>query len=63
MEHAVKMGSVSVKYIPSVIKIGSGIQNLRGGGIQRHRLHGGLLSLVSFVQNKESKLKIKNNRI
>jgi hypothetical protein len=32
MNHAVEMGSVAMIYIPSFIKIGSGIQNLIGEG-------------------------------
>jgi hypothetical protein len=35
MKYAVKMGSVAMIYIPSFIKIGSGIQKLIGG-IHRH---------------------------
>jgi hypothetical protein len=33
MEYAVEMGSGVMMYIPSFIKIGSGIQKLMGGGI------------------------------
>jgi hypothetical protein len=32
MKYAVEMGSGSIIYIPSFIKIGSGIQRLMGGG-------------------------------
>jgi hypothetical protein len=32
MKYAVEMGSGAVVYVPSFIKIGSGIQNLMGGG-------------------------------
>jgi hypothetical protein len=35
MKYAVEMGSVAMIYIPSFIKIGSGIQKLVGG-IHRH---------------------------
>jgi hypothetical protein len=35
MKYAVHMGSGTMVYIPSFIKIGSGIQKLRGG-IHRH---------------------------
>jgi hypothetical protein len=31
MKYAVEMGSGSIIYVPSFIKIGSGIQNLNGG--------------------------------
>jgi hypothetical protein len=58
MRHAVEMGSGAMVYIPSIIKIGSGIQKLIRG-IQRHRQHGDLISLLSFFQNKEIRLKIK----
>jgi hypothetical protein len=42
MKYAVEMGSGAMIYIPSSIKIGSGIQNLIGGinthtNIQTHR--------------------------
>jgi hypothetical protein len=32
MKYAVKMGSGAMIYVPSLIKIGSGIQKLMGGG-------------------------------
>jgi hypothetical protein len=32
MKYAVEMGSGAMTYIPSFIKIGSGIQKLMGGG-------------------------------
>jgi hypothetical protein len=35
MKYAVEMGSGAMRYMPSFIKIGSGIQELIGG-IQRH---------------------------
>jgi hypothetical protein len=59
MKYAVKMGSGSVVYIPSFIKIGSGIQKLmRGGGdSQTYRQHDDLISLLLFLRNKESRLK------
>jgi hypothetical protein len=41
------MGSGAMIYIPSFIKTGLGI----------HRQHGDLISLLSFFQNKESRLK------
>jgi hypothetical protein len=52
------MGSGAVIYVPSFIKIGSGVQKLigGGGGIHRER-HGQQRDLVSlFFQNKESRL-------
>jgi hypothetical protein len=44
-------------YIPSFIKIGSGIQMMTEGDSQTHRQHGDLISLLLFFQNKESWLK------
>jgi hypothetical protein len=45
-------------YVPSFIKIGSGIQKLIGGtDAQTHtnRQEGDLISLLLFFQNKESR--------
>jgi hypothetical protein len=56
------MGSGAMIYIPSFIKIGSGIQKLMGGGytdIQVARQHGERISLFLFSQNKQSRLKRK----
>jgi hypothetical protein len=53
MKYAVQMGSGAKIYIPSLIKIGYGIKKLIRG-IQRQR--GGLISLLLFFQNKESRL-------
>jgi hypothetical protein len=39
-------------YIPSLIKIGSGIQKLIEGDILTHRQHGELISQLLFFQNK-----------
>jgi hypothetical protein len=39
MKYAVEMGSGAMIYIPSFMKIGSGIQKLMGVGIHRHRQH------------------------
>jgi hypothetical protein len=33
MKYAVEMGSVAMTYVPSFIKIGSGIQKLMGGRV------------------------------
>jgi hypothetical protein len=54
MKYAVEMGSGAVIYIPSFIKICSGIQKLMGEGI--HRQHGDCISLLSSFQTKESTL-------
>jgi hypothetical protein len=57
MKYAVEMGSGVMIYIPSFIKIGSGIHKLIRGDTQTHRQHGDLLSLLLFFQNTESRLK------
>jgi hypothetical protein len=45
--YAVEVGSIAIIYIPSVIRIGSGIRKLMGWGINhRHRQHGGNMSLL-----------------
>jgi hypothetical protein len=43
-------------YVPSLIKIGSGIQKLIGENSQTHRQHGDLIILHLFFRNKESRL-------
>jgi hypothetical protein len=53
MEYAIEMDSSAVMYIPSFIKIGSGIQKLMGGDSQSHRQHGARIRLLSFFQKKE----------
>jgi hypothetical protein len=40
MKYVVEMGSVTMIYIPSFIKIGSGIRKLIRGDSQTHRQHG-----------------------
>jgi hypothetical protein len=58
MNYAVEIDSDAMIYIPSFIKIGSGIQKLIRG-IHTH-IHGqdcDLVRLLSFFQNKESGLK------
>jgi hypothetical protein len=54
MKYAVEKGSGAMIYIPSFIKIGSGIQTLMGRGI--HRQYNNRISLLPFFQNKESKV-------
>jgi hypothetical protein len=52
------MGSGAVIYVPSFLKIGSGVQKLMGRDIHTHT-HGqqrDLISLLLFFQNKESGL-------
>jgi hypothetical protein len=57
MKYAVEVGACVVIYIPSFMKIGSGIQKLTRG-IHRHtQTECDLRSLVLFFENKESRLK------
>jgi hypothetical protein len=56
MKYAVEMDSGAMIYIPSFVKIGLRIQKLIRG-IHRHRQHGYCISLLLFLQNKESRLK------
>jgi hypothetical protein len=55
--HRSEMGSGVMIYIPSFIKIGSGIQKLVGEGIHRHNRE-----LIFSFQNKESRLKMGYSR-
>jgi hypothetical protein len=61
MKYAVQMGLSAMIYIQSFIKICPGIQKLIGGNKQTHRQHRGLISLLLFLQNKESRLKMKQS--
>jgi hypothetical protein len=54
MKNAVEMGSGAMIYIPGFIKTGSGIQMLIRW---KHRQDGDHTSLLSFFQNRESRLK------
>jgi hypothetical protein len=40
MKYAIEMGSGAMIYVPSSIKIGSGIQKLIRGDSRTHRQHG-----------------------
>jgi hypothetical protein len=57
MRHAVEMGSGAMIYVLSFVKIGSAIHKLIGGYTETE--HGDHISLLSFFQNKGSRLKIK----
>jgi hypothetical protein len=46
MKYDVEMGSGDMIYIPSFIKIGSGIHKLIRGDSQTHRQEGDLISLL-----------------
>jgi hypothetical protein len=49
MKYAVEMGAGAVIYVPSFIKIGSGVKKLvGGGGIHRHT-HGQQRDLISLL--------------
>jgi hypothetical protein len=53
MKYAVEMSSGAMIYIPSLIRIGSGIQKLIGGihrhkDIEIHSQHGDCIRLLSF---------------
>jgi hypothetical protein len=52
MKYAVEMDSSAMIYIPSFIKIGSGIQKLIWGVPKTHRQHGDHINLL-----QESRLK------
>jgi hypothetical protein len=54
MKYAVEMGSGAMIYIPSFIKIGSGIQKLMG---RVHRHTDSMVSLNLFFQSKKGRLK------
>jgi hypothetical protein len=58
MKYAVEVGSHAMIYIPSFIKIYTGIQKLlQGIQIQTHRQQCDLISTPLFSQTKESRLK------
>jgi hypothetical protein len=60
MKHAVEMSIGAMTYIPSFVKIGSGIQKLIVRGIhiqtyaQTHRQHGDLISLLLFFKIRKA---------
>jgi hypothetical protein len=57
MSYAIETGSTVMIYMTSFIKIGSGLQKLIGRKAQTHREQGDLISILLFLQNKESRLK------
>jgi hypothetical protein len=57
MKYVVEMGSSVMTYIPNFIKIGSGIRKLIGGYSQTHRQHEDRITLFSFFEIRESRLK------
>jgi hypothetical protein len=58
MKYAVEMGSGAIIYIPSFIKIGSGIRKLIVV-LQTHKQYGDLISLFLFLQNNGNRLKVR----
>jgi hypothetical protein len=58
MNYAVEMGSGGMLFVPSFIKIGSGVQKLIWEGYA-HRQEGDLISLLLFLQYMEGRLKMK----
>jgi hypothetical protein len=58
MKYTVEMGSAALIYIPSFIKISLGIQKLIGRDSQTHKENRVLISLLSFFENKECRLKM-----
>jgi hypothetical protein len=52
MKYAVEIGSGPVRYIPSFIRIGSGIQKLIRGDTQTHRQHCDLINLLLFFSEQ-----------
>jgi hypothetical protein len=53
MKYAAEMSSGDTVYIPSFIKIGSGTEKVLA---RAHRQHCDRIILLSFYQNKESRL-------
>jgi hypothetical protein len=60
MNYAIDMGCDALMSILSVIKVGSGSQELLGGYAYRHRQQSDLVSLILFFVTKEGSLKIAN---
>jgi hypothetical protein len=62
MNYANEMGSGVTIYMPSLIKIGSGVQKLTGGiqihtHTHTHTEEGGIIDYFYFPENKENMLK------
>jgi hypothetical protein len=60
MKYAVEIVSVTMIHIASFIKIGSDVQKLLGGGYTDVRDSMETVSLIEFIENKESSLKTVN---
>jgi hypothetical protein len=58
MRYAVEMGSGAMMYIPSFIKIGSGIQKLMVGDTQTHKLMGGIYEVALKWGSRDSAIGI-----
>jgi hypothetical protein len=57
MKDAINTDSGTMTYIPALIKIGLGIKKADKGDAETNRQQGDCISLLSYFQNKESKLK------
>jgi hypothetical protein len=49
----VGLGAMTCEYVPSFMKIGSGIQKLMVGNTQTHRQHGDHISLLLFCNGRK----------
>jgi hypothetical protein len=58
MKCVVEIGSGAMMYIPSLIKIHSGIRKLIWKDSQTHRQHANCIAILLFSQNTESRLKM-----
>jgi hypothetical protein len=56
VNYVVEMGSSAMIFVPTFIKTGSGIHKMVRGEAHRHT---DLISLFTFFQNKEIRLKMK----
>jgi hypothetical protein len=60
MNYTIEMALDSMKFLPTFMKLITGIQSLFGGVwvTDTHTQQGDLISLLLFFQNKKSRLKI-----
>jgi hypothetical protein len=63
MKYAAEMGSGATTYVPSFIKLVQALESLSGEGGQTHRQDGNRISLLLFLQNKDSGQKKKKGLI
>jgi hypothetical protein len=60
MKYVVEMGSGATIYVSSLTETSSAIQKLVLGDTDTHKEYGDRISLLSFLQNKESGQKTKS---